>query len=68
MQGSPPVPTFVLCFVPHAGAASPEGFHRYLTERVAHPFGEHADVLRLRVEPLPPYEESAMSSPGAGTG
>lgn len=64
MQGPPPVPTFVLCFVPRAGAASPEAFHRYLTEHVARPWSEHPDVLRLRVEPLPPYEQSVMASPG----
>ncbi|WP_460959633.1 hypothetical protein [Parasphingorhabdus pacifica] len=64
MQGPPPVPTFVLCFVPREGAVSPEEVHRYLTEHVARPWSEHPDVLRLRVEPLPPYEQSAMSSPG----
>lgn len=64
MQGPPPVPTFVLCFVPRSGAAATEEFHHYLTEHVARPWSEHPDVLRLRVEPLPPYEESAMSSPG----
>ncbi|MEY8042773.1 ethyl tert-butyl ether degradation protein EthD [Saccharopolyspora cebuensis] len=61
VQGPPPVPTFALCFVPRAGAA--DGFHAFLTERVARPWSEHPDVVRLRVEPLPPYE-SAMSSPG----
>lgn len=64
MQGPPPVPTFVLCFVPGSGAASAEAFHRYLTEHVAHPWSGHPDVMRLRVEPLPPYERSAMGSPG----
>lgn len=63
MQGPPPVPTFVLCFVPRAGAASPEEFHRYLTEHVARPWSNHPDVVRLRVEPLPPYGQSVMSSP-----
>ena len=64
MQGPPPVPTFALCFVPRAGAASAEAFHRYLTEHVARPWSGHPGVLRLRVEPLPPYERSAMASPG----
>ena len=64
MQGPPPVPTFALCFVPRAGAASAEAFHRYLTEHVARPWSAHPGVMRLRVEPLPPYERSAMGSPG----
>ncbi|GAA3740090.1 hypothetical protein GCM10022205_27960 [Spinactinospora alkalitolerans] len=64
MQGAPPVPTFVLCFVSRAGATSAETFHRYLTEHVARPWSGHPGVMRLRVEPLPPYEQSAMSSPG----
>jgi hypothetical protein len=64
MQGPPPVPTFALCFVPRAGAASAEMFHRYLMEHVARPWSGHPGVMRLRVEPLPPYERSAMSSPG----
>ncbi len=63
-QGPTSVPTFALCFVPRAGTESPEEFHRYLTEDVARPWSEHPGVLRLRVEPLPPYEQSAMSSPG----
>ncbi|MEU4685597.1 hypothetical protein [Streptomyces xinghaiensis] len=63
-QGAPPVPTFVLCFVPRAGAAPAEAFHRHLTERLARPWSGHPGVLRLRVEPLPPYDRSAMSSPG----
>lgn len=64
MQGPPPAPTFVLCFVPRTKAAPAEAFHRYLTEQVAHAWSTHPDVLRLRVEPLPPYEQAAMSSPG----
>jgi hypothetical protein len=64
MQGRPPVPTFALCFVPRAGAASAEAFHRYLTEHVARPWSGHPGVMRLRVEPLPPYDQSAMASPG----
>jgi hypothetical protein len=64
MQGHPAVPTFVLGFVPRAGAASVKAFHSYLTEHVAHPWSRHPDVMRLRVEPLPPYDSSAMSSPG----
>lgn len=64
MQGAPPMPTFVLCFVPRAGATSAEEFHHYLTEHVAHPWSEHPGVMRLRVEPLPPYDQSVMSSPG----
>ncbi|NKE60770.1 ethyl tert-butyl ether degradation protein EthD [Lentzea sp. PSKA42] len=64
MQGSPPVPTFVLCFVPRTGAASVEAFHRYLTEHIARPWSGHPDVMRVRVEPLPPYDLSAMRSPG----
>lgn len=63
-QGAPPVPTFVLCFVPQAGAVSTEAFHRHLTEQVARPWSRHPGVMRLRVEPLPPYDLSAMSSPG----
>jgi hypothetical protein len=64
MQGPPPVPTFAICFVPRAGAASVEAFHRHLTEHVAQPWSEHPGVMRLRVEPLPPYGQSAMASPG----
>lgn len=64
MQGPPPVPTFVLCFVPRSGAASAEAFHRYLTEHVARPWSRHPGVMRLRVEPLPPYDRSVMASPG----
>lgn len=64
MQGPPPVPTFALCFVPRAGAAPAEAFHRYLTEHVARPWSTHPGVMRLRVEPLPPYERSVMGSPG----
>jgi hypothetical protein len=64
MQGPPPVPTFVLCFVPADGVVSAEAFHRYLAEHVARPWSERPDVVRLRVEPLPPYERSAMGSPG----
>ncbi|WP_017572087.1 hypothetical protein [Nocardiopsis halotolerans] len=64
MQGRPPVPTFVLCFVPGAGVVSADAFHHYLTEHVARLWSEHPDVMRLRVEPLPPYERSAMGSPG----
>lgn len=64
MQGRPPAPTFVLGVVARPGAASPEAFHRYLFERVALPWSRHPDVVRLRVEPLPPYDEAAMSSPG----
>ncbi|RKS08123.1 hypothetical protein DFP74_3816 [Nocardiopsis sp. Huas11] len=64
MQGPPPVPTFVLCFVARTGAASTEEFHRFLTEHIARPWSEHPSVLRLRVEPLPPYEQSVMASPG----
>ncbi|WP_345556169.1 hypothetical protein [Streptomonospora halophila] len=36
LQGPPPMPAFVLCFVPRTHA-SPEEFHRYLIEHVAHP-------------------------------
>ncbi|WP_378302243.1 ethyl tert-butyl ether degradation protein EthD [Actinomadura sediminis] len=64
VQGPPPAPTFVLCFAPRTEAAPVEAFHRHLTERVARPWSEHPGVLRLRVEPLPPYGRSAMSSPG----
>lgn len=64
MQGTPPVPTFVLCFVPREGATSVETFHRYLTEQLAPAWSRHPEVMRLRVESLPPYEQSAMSSPG----
>ncbi|MGP4024020.1 ethyl tert-butyl ether degradation protein EthD [Actinomadura sp. 3N407] len=64
MQGPPSAPTFVLCFVPRANAASPDAFHRHLIQHVARPWSEHPDVMRLRVEPLPPYDRSAMSSPG----
>jgi hypothetical protein len=35
-----------------------------LIEHVAALWNEHLDVLRLRVEPLPPYDRSAMASPG----
>ncbi|WP_207933377.1 ethyl tert-butyl ether degradation protein EthD [Actinomadura sp. GC306] len=63
VQGPPPLPTFVVCLVPADGAPA-EGFHRHLIERVARPWSEHPGVMRLRVEPLPPYGESAMSSPG----
>lgn len=63
LQGVPPVPTFVLCFVPRAKTTSAEAFHRYLIEQVARPWSRHPDVLRLRVEPLPPYERSVMPSP-----
>lgn len=61
MQGAPPVPTFVLCFVARAEA---EAFHHYLTEHVARPWSTHRGVLRLRAEPLPPYDRSVMRSPG----
>lgn len=64
MQGPPPVPTFALCFVPGAGAASAEVFHRHLAEHVARPWSGHPGVMRVRVEPLPPYERFAMGSPG----
>ncbi|KOX09959.1 hypothetical protein [Nocardiopsis sp. NRRL B-16309] len=64
MQGPPPVPTFLLCFVPRTAASSTEEFHRTLAERIARPWSEHPDVLRLRVEPLPPYSRSVMRSPG----
>jgi hypothetical protein len=64
MQGPPPVPTFALCLVPRAGGASAEAFHRYLTEHVARPWSRHPGVMRLRVEPLPPYDRSVMRSPG----
>ncbi|MGW5875119.1 ethyl tert-butyl ether degradation protein EthD [Nocardiopsis terrae] len=64
VQGPPPVPTFVLCFVPRAGVASTEEFHRYLAEHVARPWSGHPSALRVRVEPLPPYARSAMGSPG----
>lgn len=64
MQGRPVVPIFVLGFVPRAGTASVKAFHRYLTEHIARPWSRHSDVLRLRIEPLPPYDRSAMSSPG----
>lgn len=64
MQGSPPVPTFALCFVPEAGSAPAEAFHRYLIEHVARSWSEHPGVMRLRVEPLPPYDRSVMASPG----
>ncbi|MGW0732359.1 hypothetical protein [Streptomyces sp. NPDC002851] len=64
MQGPPPVPTFALCFVPRVGAASAEAFHHHLTEHVARPWSEHPGVMRLRVEPLPPYDRSVMSLPG----
>ncbi|WP_007023185.1 hypothetical protein [Saccharomonospora iraqiensis] len=64
VQGVVPAPTFALCFAPAPGVTSAEDFHHVLAERVARPWSEHPDVLRLRVEPLPPYESSAMSSPG----
>ena len=64
MQGSPPAPTFVICFVPREGTTSTEGFHRRLIERIADPWSKHPGVLRLRVEPLPPYDRSAMALPG----
>src|SRR5690606_17283340 len=63
-QGPPPVPTFVLGFVARPPGAPAEEFHRYLVEQLARPWSEHPDVLRLRVEPLPPYDESVMASPG----
>jgi hypothetical protein len=64
MQGPPPVPTFVLCFVPRGAAASAESLHRYLAEHIARPWSGHPGVMRLRVEPLPPYHRSVMRSPG----
>lgn len=64
VQGHPPLPSFALCFVPGAGAASAETFHRYLVDEVARRWSGHPGVMRLRVEPLPPYDRSAMASPG----
>ncbi|MBN1239312.1 MAG: ethyl tert-butyl ether degradation protein EthD [Gammaproteobacteria bacterium] len=64
LQGVPPLPTFAVCFVARAGASSTEAFHRYLTTHIAPLWSEHPGVMRLRVEPLPPYDRSAMSSPG----
>lgn len=64
VQGVPPVPTFALCFVSRGGADSAGAFHRCLIEHVARPWSAHPRVLRLRVEPLPPYEQSAMPVPG----
>jgi hypothetical protein len=64
MQGAPPLPTFAICFVPREASASIDDFHRYLTDHVARSWSAHPGVMRLRVEPLPPYERSAMASPG----
>ncbi|RWM87439.1 MAG: ethyl tert-butyl ether degradation protein EthD [Mesorhizobium sp.] len=63
IQGPPPAPTFVLCFVSGAGTTSTNAFHSYLTEHVARPWSGHPGVMRLRVEPLPSYNHSVMSSP-----
>ena len=62
-QGPPATPTFVIGLVAEAGAAQAEAFHAYVIEDIAQPWCEHPDVLRLRVEPLPPYDQ-AMGSPG----
>lgn len=64
LQGPPPVPCFVLCFVPRVKREPAEAFHDYLVEQVARPWSGHPDVMRLRVEPLPAYEQSVMASPG----
>ncbi|MBB3052738.1 hypothetical protein FHS23_003779 [Prauserella isguenensis] len=61
-QGAPPVPTFAVCLAAHEEAPVNE-VHRALVD-VAREWSRHPAVLRLRVEPLPPYERSAMSSPG----
>ena len=63
-QGTPAMPTFVICLVAGAGVARAEAFHGYVAGNVARLWCEHPDVLRLRVEPLPPYDQAAMSSPG----
>lgn len=64
VQGIPPASTFAICFAPRVRAAPVEAAHRYLAEHVARPWSRHPDVLRLRIELLPPYGESVMSSPG----
>src|SRR5699024_10649381 len=63
VQGPPPVSTFAVCFVSHADDVV-DDFHHYLTERIAAQWSRHPDVMRLRVEPLPPYRQSVMPSPG----
>ncbi|MFD0772623.1 ethyl tert-butyl ether degradation protein EthD [Streptomonospora algeriensis] len=63
-QGSPRAPTFVLGFVPREPDTAAEAFHEYLVDRIAAPWSEHPGVLRLRVEPLPPYDRSVLTSPG----
>lgn len=63
-QGPPPFPTFVIALGPRDGAAPAEAFHRHLLERLGPAWSRHPGVLRLRAEPLPPYEEAAMASPG----
>lgn len=63
-QGKPQAATFAICFVPQTGSVSVEDFHDYLADTLARNWSEHPGVLRLRVEPLPPYDEFALKSPG----
>lgn len=63
-QGPPACPTFVVCLVAQTRGAQAEAFHGYVAENVARPWCGHPDVLHLRIEPLPPYDKAALSTPG----
>jgi hypothetical protein len=62
-QGITAFPAFAVCFSPRDGVPV-EAFHRRLTEEVAAAWAEHDGVMRLRVQPLEPYDPSGWDSPG----
>lgn len=62
VQGAPRVPTFAVCVVARP-AVEPADVHGAIVD-VAGAWSRVPGVLRVRVEPLPRYEQEAMASPG----
>jgi hypothetical protein len=63
IQGQPAGPSFAVCFAPHPGIAA-ASFHHELTQSVVNGWSDQAGGLRLRVEPLEPYDRGLWDSPG----
>lgn len=61
-NGETALPSFVVCFQ-QANGTKVEEFRHHLVERIARPWSEQNEVMRLRLHLLEPFDESA-NSPG----
>lgn len=66
-NGEPTSPTFMVC-LQKTDSISIEQFRQYLVEKIAHPWSEQNEVLRLRLHLLEPYNETENSPCVSHTG